>query len=204
MRQSIAGDNLTNTLQILRHSLRRISSHSWNHSQTIFLIEIWRQNHGCHYHLTDFFWKNMVASSFCHDRKSALSLVSGVRKCQKIASLRIELSPYNRRINDVLNGFNSISHQNLEEIDVKIVNFYWTACLGIIKSWKTWKLSTFIKLLRLGTIKPGQNMSLMLRLYRNDSMSFSAFTNVTDTSYKTNQCKWTWEGSSSIYRKLTE
>ena len=51
--------------------LRRISSHSWNHSQTIFSIEIWRQNHGCDYHLTDFFWKNMVASSFCHDRKSA-------------------------------------------------------------------------------------------------------------------------------------
>ena len=51
--------------------LRRISSHSWNHSQTIFSIEIWHQNHGCDYHFTDFFWKNMVASSFCHDRKSA-------------------------------------------------------------------------------------------------------------------------------------
>ena len=52
--------------------LRRISSHSWNHSQTIFSIEIWRQNHGCDYHLTDFFWKNMVTSSFSHNRKSAL------------------------------------------------------------------------------------------------------------------------------------
>ena len=57
---------------ILSVHLRWISSHSWNHSQTIFSIEIWRQNHGCDYHLTDFFWKNMVASSFCHDRKSAL------------------------------------------------------------------------------------------------------------------------------------
>ena len=26
-----------------------------NYSQTIFSIEIWRQNHGCDYHLTDFF-----------------------------------------------------------------------------------------------------------------------------------------------------
>ena len=35
-------------------------------------IEIWRQNHGCEFRLTDFFFKkNMVASSFCNDRKSA-------------------------------------------------------------------------------------------------------------------------------------
>ena len=59
---------------IQNQALRRISSHSWNYSQTIFSIEIWRQNHGCDYHLTDFFWKNMVASSFCHDRKFAFRL----------------------------------------------------------------------------------------------------------------------------------
>ena len=43
-----------------------------------FSIEIWRQNHGCDYHLTDFFWKNMVASSFCHDTKSALRAIQTI------------------------------------------------------------------------------------------------------------------------------
>ena len=45
--------------------------HGWNHSQTTFTIEIWRQSHGCKYHLTDFFSENMVASSFCSDMKNA-------------------------------------------------------------------------------------------------------------------------------------
>ena len=51
------------------------SSHGWNHSQTIStIIEIWRQSHGCEYHLTNFFWQNTVASNFCNDRKSAVRL----------------------------------------------------------------------------------------------------------------------------------
>ena len=77
--------------------LRRISSHSWNHSQTIFSIEIWRQNHGCDYHLTDFFWKNMVASRFCHDRKSAFTVKLSIWKIKQNCILPLKEFNYNCR-----------------------------------------------------------------------------------------------------------
>ena len=39
-----------------------------------FTNKICRQNHGCEYHLTDFCWRNMAASSFCDERKSTWRL----------------------------------------------------------------------------------------------------------------------------------
>ena len=41
-----------------------ISSHSWNHLQTTFTIEIWRQNYGCEYHLSEFLWSSMFEAFY--------------------------------------------------------------------------------------------------------------------------------------------